>query len=1066
MKKIVISAMMLLIALSGSLYAQERTITGKVTDAADGTGLPGVNIAVVGTAQGTISDMDGNYSIEVADDNASISFSFIGYTAQTIAVGSQITINIALKASDVGLEEVVITALGIKREEKALGYSLTEVKGDELTKVKSTSAINSLQGRVAGVNISTNSSGASGSSRVIIRGASSLTGDNQPLYVIDGIPIINNTNGSVVGPFGGEHGDGGDDISNINPDDIESISVLKGSSAAALYGSLASNGVIMITTKSGKGQDKLGVEFSSTITFEKINSSLIDMQTTYGQGLNGLKPGWELNDDDIGVEITDEELAVADSYNESLMSWGVPYDGSSVYNWDGVKRPYTHTGDNMDRFYNTGMTATNTVAVSKGSDNYNYRFSYSNLTNKDIFPNTTLNRNSLSLNASANINSRLTSTVNVMYVWEKVHNRVTIGDTPGNANTITWLLPGNLDIYDMKGPNGTGSNEDGTELRHQPSQFRTNPYWATNHFNNDDLKNRLKASTNLRFDVTDWMYILGRIGIDTYGLSKTQVTPLGTAYRPAGTFFQGEYTNMSVNSDVMLGVEKDLTDKISTNTLIGANSRKYVARGLTAKGSNFVVPGLEDLNNTTLPEPVNVFAETKTNSVYGSFEVSYNRMIYLTFTGRNDWFSTLSFPDKTTPNNDFYWSFSSSLLLNEVFSMPDAIDFMKVRTSYAQVAGGARSPYALNLNYAITGAFQGQSFGKLNANVIPNADLVPFLKNEFEVGLDAKFLKNRLYIDAAYYSNKTTNDIVTAAAAASSGYTSAILNIGELSNKGVEFLIGGVPIKGNDFTWNTSFNIGYNHGEIISTDDAETPINVDGSQTRSKNAIISHIVGENYGVIYGVPYLRDTVNGTGKIYYDMTSTIPKPIQGESKILGNGVAPLTLGLYNSFTFKSFSLSFLIDGKFGGSVHSGTNLALINNGLHKSTLEGRDGGLEVSGIDAATGEEFTVTVPAKDLRTYYGNITAENTGIAEAFIYSTDFIKFRELSLSYSLPKNLLEKISIGEIRFSVIGRNLFFLHRKSDNIDPEASLNNLNSQGIERFGIPATRSLGFSVNVKF
>ena len=1044
-----------------SIFAQVKTVSGTVTEKVSGDPLPGVSVLIEGTSTGGVTDFDGNFSIEINDASGqSLAFSFVGFKTVTVLLtGEDQVVNVTLEEDAESLDEVVVTALGIKRESKALGYSLTEVKGDELSQVKTASAINSLQGRVAGVNISTSSTGASGSSRVIIRGASSLTGDNQPLYVIDGIPMINQTKGSAVGPFGGEHGDGGDDISSINPDDIESVSVLKGSSAAALYGSQASNGVIMITTKSGKNNQKFGVEFSTSFTFDQVNTDLQDFQTDYGQGNNQLKPGYELDGSGNPVEISDPALAIDDAFTSTLQSWGTKFDGSMVYNWDGNRRPYSYTGNNLDKFYETGTTAVNSIALTKGGENYAYRLSFSNLENDDIFPNTTLNRKSISLNVSANINPKLTSTVNAKYIIEKVHNRITVGDTPGNANTAAFLLPGSLNIYDLK----PGSNEDGTELRFQPSQFISNPYWAVNDFNNDDKKNRFIASTTLKYDFTDWLYATGRAGIDTYDLSRKRVTPYGTAYRPAGELTQSKSTYTLFDADIMLGVNKAITDKISTHSLIGANTRKSTFDGLSATGRGFIVIGLEDLNNTTLPEPTNSFSEVKTNSVYGSVEVDYDNFAYLTFTGRNDWFSTLSFPGKTTPNNDFYWSLSGSFLLNKAFELPEFINYAKVRSSYAQVAGGARNAYALNLDYAITGSFQGQSFGQLNGNSIPNPDLVPFQKNEFEIGLEGRFLENRLNLDFAYYSNNTTNDIVRAAASQSSGFTSAILNIGELKNDGYEFLVGGTPIKKEDFTWNASFNLGYNDSEIVHTDAEDTPINVDGSQTRSKNAIISHIVGEHYGVIFGTSYKRDD---SGNIMYDISGTIPKPVQGENKILGQGVAPLTMGLSNSFKYKDFGLSFLIDAKFGGSVHSGTNLALINNGLHKQTLEGRENGLEVSGVDDATGDPFTMTVAPENLRTYWGNITAENSGIAEEFIYSTDFIKFRELSVSYSIPSSILEKIYVSDLRVSLIGRNLFYISKEMDNVDPEAALNNLNSQGIERFGIPATRSLGFSLNVKF
>ena len=1052
---------LVMVFFAQSAFAQTATLSGMVSEKGTGIPLAGVNVMIEGTSFGTSTDFEGKFSLNANNvQGKSLVFSYIGFKDVTVSLsGGNQAINVEMEEDATSLDEVVVTALGIKRSQKALGYSLTEVDGEDISQVKTVSAVNSLQGRVAGVNISTASSGAAGSSRVIIRGASSLTGNNQPLYVIDGIPVINNTNGSVVGPTNDGTGDGGDDISALNPDDIASISVLKGSSAAALYGSLASNGVIMITTKSGRGQQGFGVEVSSSFTFDRVNTDLVDMQTEYGAGTNNLKPGFEYDTNGNPVAITDPDDAIGDAFTNSLLSWGARMDGSMVYNWDGVQRPYSYTGSNLDKFYQTGTTAINTVALSKAGTGYNYRFSASNLDNQDIFPGSDLNRKTLSLNASADINPKLTSTVSAKYIMEDVHNRVNLGDTPGNANTVAFALAGSLDINDLK----PGYNEEGTELLFQPSQFIQNPYWVVNRFENDDKKNRLITSTTLRYDITDWLYAMGRAGIDTYDLTRSRVTPYGTAYRPAGQMTQLKSTYTQVDADIMLGINKALTNKISTNTIIGANSRTNSFETLSATGGNFIVIGLNDINNTTQPVPNYSYSKTKTNSIYGSFEMDYAEAFYLTFTGRNDWFSTLSFPGKETPNNDFYWSLSGSLLLNEAFNLPEAVNYAKVRASYAQVAGGAQNAYALNLNYAITGVFQGQSFGQLNGSSIPNPNLVPFQKNEFEIGFDGRFFNNRFNIDVAYYFNQTQNDIVRASASASSGYTSAILNIGELQNKGLELLVGGAPVSTDNFTWNTSFNLAYNDSEIISTDDADTPINVDGAVTRSRTAQISHIVGENYGVIFGSPYMRDA---DGNIMYDLSGSVPRPVQGEYQILGQGVAPYTLGFSNSFRYKDFGMSFLIDAKFGGDVHSGTNRELILRGLHKQTLEGREDGLVVEGVDNATGEPFSVVVAPENLRNYYGFLGAENAGISEEFVYSTDFIKFRELSLSYSIPKKVLSKGPVNDVRFSLIGRNLFFIKRDIDNVDPEASLNNLNSQGIERFGLPASRNYGVSVNVKF
>jgi len=1045
--------------LTGVLYAQSSLIKGTVTDKKTGEPLPGVNVSLENSNTGVTTDFDGHYNISITNPKGKkLTFSYIGYENATVVLGEgDQTINIALKPSNTKLKEVVVTALGIKKEQKALGYSLTNVKGENLTKTNTTSAITALQGKVAGVNISTSSTGAAGSSRVIIRGASSLTGNNQPLYVIDGIPIINNTNGSVVGPFGGEHGDGGDDISDIDPNNIESISVLKGSSASALYGSLASNGVIMITTKTGKNKN-FGIEFNSTVSFETVNTGLLDLQTSYGQGRYGLKPGYEYDPvTGEAVPMSDPVAATTDALVNNLSSWGPAYDGSMVYNWDGVQRPYSYLGSNIEKFYQTGTTSNNSIALSQATKDFNYRIGFSKLANDDIFPKSTLDRNTISVNASVHINPKIKSTITAFYTTEDVHNRVTVGDTPGNANTVAWLLPGNVDITTM----APGYNEDGTEMPTDGSQFITNPYWAVNKFNNNDEKDRLFAATTLRYDFNDWLYSIGRMGIDSYVLNRKQVTPYGTEYRPAGVLTQSTRNNTQFNADLLLGVKKKMSDKISLNSILGVNTRHYESKELTATGSNFIVPEIEDLNLTTLPVPTNIYAETQTNSIYGSIETNYEQTYFVTFTGRNDWFSTLSFPDKETPNNEFYWSLSSSVLLTKIFKLPEYVDFFKFRASYAQVAGGAQDPYKLNLTYSVDGTFQDQPYGGINGSEIPNPNLVPYQKSEIEFGLVGKLFLNRLYFDIAYYNNKTTNDIVYTSASIPSGYTSAILNIGELSNEGIELLLGGTPIKNTNFSWETSFNMGYNNSLIVKTDEFDTPINVDDSETRSKNAIISHIVGEHYGVIYGTSYVREN----GMIVYDLSSGIPKPVQGDPKILGDGVAPLNLGFYNEIKYKKISFSFLIDGKFGGSVHSGTNLALMDSGLHKTTIEGRENGLTVSGIDQATGETFTTVVPVKDLETYYGNITAENLGIAEEFIYSTDFIKLREINIGYQFPSSITDKLQLKGLKFSLVGRNLLYLHKEIDNVDPEASLNNLNSQGIERFGVPVTKSLGFSVNVK-
>ncbi len=1015
------------------VVAQNSTVSGTVSDDS-GSPLPGVNVVEKGTSNGTSTDFDGNYTISVGN-NATLVFSSLGYERKEVAVNGQSTVNTSLAEDASELDEVVVTALGIKKETKALGYSLTEVGGEEIATVKTPNAINSLQGKIAGVNISQNATGAAGSSRVIIRGSSSLSGENQPLYVVDGIPISNGNNGSAS-LWGGS--DGGDGISSINPDDIESISVLKGGAASALYGSRAAGGVVIITTKSGKGQEGFGVEFGSQVTFDRVDTSLRDYQTEYGQGLLGAKPA-----------------NTAGALEAGFNSWGPRFDGSSVPQWDGVSRPYSYTGNNEDRFYRTGTTFINTVALTSAKENLSYRMSVSDLTNEDVLPNAGFNRKSFSLNTTAVLADKLTSTVNAKYIIEKVQNRPRLSDSPGNANFSVGLLPGNLNESDFL----PATDENGQERQFTDNVFVTNPYFSAFNFRRQDRRNRIIASTTLRYDFTDWLSLTGRMGIDNDVIRRTEVTPFGTGFQPLGSLTESERRTNQVDADIILAAERDITDKFAISALVGANSNHLRSENLFLGGGDFIVPGLEDIGNTVTQNRRREFSERKIGSVYGSLELSYDRWAYITFTGRNDWFSTLSFPGKTTPNDDFYPSVNASLVLSDAFEMPSFISFLKLRGGYSEVAGGAQDPYTLGLTYQIFGnPLNGQPTGNISNGSVPNANLVAFSKNESEIGLDLRMFGNRLSFDLAYYSNETTNDIVNVATSSFSGYGGASANLGKVSNKGFEFLVSGTPIRTADFNWNVSVNGAYNEGLVVATDDVGSDVNLD--EPRTRNVRITHRVGERYGTIVGVSYERDA---NGVIKYDIDAEgVPRAVEGERKILGEGVPPLTLGFTNSFTYKNFNLNFLIDGKFGGQIFSGTNTLLYGFGLHKKTVEGRETGLTVSGIDNATDQPFTTTVAPENLQTYWGEIN----DIAEEFVEDSDYIKFRQLSLGYSLPQKSLENIFLTSVNVSVIASNLFYISRSIDNIDPESSYNVGNSQGLEYFGVPASRNYGLSINVKF
>ena len=1029
---------------AGFVMAQSTgTIYGNVaTD--EGAPLAGANIIVVGTEHGGTSDGNGFYEINVPPGTYSVRAEYIGYessTAENIAVaeGKSIQADFSLSTSALAGEEVVVTALGIKQKTKALGFSLTEVKGEELSLIKETNAINSLQGKVAGVNVTSNATGSAGSSRIIIRGNSSLTGNNQPLYVVDGIPISNVNNGSA-GMWGGS--DGGDGISSINADDIASVSVLKGGAAAALYGARAANGVIIINTRDGRGQSGLGVQFSSSATFDNVDTGLTDYQTEYGHGSKGEKP-----------------TTAASALDDNGYAWGAKLDGTSVIQWDGESRPYSSVGNNLSNFYSAGKTIVNSVALTSGSDALNYRFSATELDNEDIMPGAGLNRKSFSLNANAVHSDKITSTINIKYVNEDVTNRPRMSDSPGNGNYTAATLAPSVDVRTMKGLSGTGINEDGKELRISTSSYTTNPYWSAYHFKNNTRRNRFINSATVRYNILEWLYLSGRAGLDHYTIKRTYLTPWGTAYSKNGAMGEQSRRYSQIDADVMLGVERELAAGISTNSFVGASRNFIKQENLTVNGNTFVIPGLENVSNLKNRSGSQSFSEQAVGSLTGSFGLSYNDYVYLTATARKDWFSTLSAPGKESPNNDLYTSYSASFILSEALSLPGMVDFAKLRVAVSNVAGGADSPYKLALAYGIWGSgHQGVSYGGINGGSIPKLDLIAYSKSETEFGLDTRMFGGRLRVDMAYYKNTTTDDIVGVNASNTSGYGSAVANLGKIENSGIEYLIAATPISTRDFSWDVSLNGANNKGIVVATNDVNGNIGLGGPRTR--NVQILHIVGKSYGLIHGESFARAD---DGTIMYDIDSNgIPRPKKGGWKVLGEGVPPLTMGIQNNFRYKSFNVGFLIDGKFGAQIFSGTNTTAYWRGLHKDTLEGRENGLKVSGVDAATGQKGEWTVAPENLATYYGRLS----GIAEHFVYDADYLRLSRLRIGYRLPNSLISKTPFQSVNVAFIAKNLFYLKKSVKNIAPEAAYNISNAQGLEYYGVPATTSYGFSLNVNF
>ena len=1022
-------------ALTLSAYAQQ--ITGTVTDD-NGVPLPGATVVVQGTSVGVSTDFDGNYSISASQGDTLV-FSFVGYASQSVAVGSSSTVNVQLQPDNT-LDEVVVTALGVKRNTKALGYSVTEVEGSELSANPSTNAINALQGKVAGVMVTGSAMGAKGSSRVIIRGASSLTGNNQPLYVVDGI-TINNDNLGAAGTWGGT--DFGDGVSSINPDDVESISVLKGGAAAALYGSRASNGVIIITTKNGLGKEGLGIEVNSTTQFDFINNQLWDVQSTYGSGREGQVPA-------------NQAAALDDVYS----AWGPRMEGQLVPGFDGVTRPYVYNGDNSDKFFRTGSTYSNTISFSTGDQNGNTRYSITKLDNDDITPNSALDRTSIGLNTNQKFGENISVNVNVKYVHEDQGGNPRLSDFPSNSNYSTKMYAPSVDIMNMVGPNGDGTL-DGVELQTNSGTYSQNPWFAAYNFVNDSEKERLIGSANIRWDLTDFLYVRGQVGTDRYDYHRTISTPFGTRYQPLGSIGEYKLTFKQYDADFFLGTDNlAVTDDLNLTAFLGVGSNYQQSESVTANGSQFIVPGLINVKNTAAQSNGYGFSEKKINSAFGSAEFGFRDYAYLTVTARNDWFSTLSLAGKDAPNNDLYTSASLSLVLSDALDLGDAVSFLKLRAGVSEVAGGADNPYALSLTYGIVGqGHMGASLGAITGGTIPNSEITPFEKEETEFGFDLRLFDNRVSLDATFYDNSTIGDIVGVSASSTSGFGSALANLGQIDNSGIELLLRVKPVVTDDFAMELSFNYTNNDSEVVATND--TGGNISMQEPRTRNLRVTHIVGERFGALFGTFFERDD---QGRLIHEMNNGYPRPkINNSRKILGFGVAPQQLGIGASFRYKDFNAGFLIEGKSGGQIFSGTNALLHGAGLHKNTIPagGREAGFVPDGV-MEDGTPVTVSIPQSRQADYWQHWD----NAAEAGITDSDYFRMRQMSIGYNFPSSILDGTFIEGLSVSVIGKNLFFITNSVDNIDPESSYNNSNSAGLEYFGMAVPRTVGVNVNLKF
>jgi len=1014
---------LLLLLCQGYSYAQASKVSGKITGS-DNTALIGVSIQVSGTTQGTTSDVDGNYVIEVPS-NASLVFSYIGYISQTVAVNGRSSINVVLATDTKQLGEVVVTALGIKKDERKLGYAVTKVDGNVLNVARETNVANSLSGRVAGLNVQGTSGGPGASARLNIRGVTSFSGTSQPLIVINGVPMDNTVRGSA-GEWGGA--DLGDGLGNINPDDIETMTVLKGSTASALYGARAANGVIQITTKSGS-KSKTTIEYNTNLQFDRAVDNT-DFQYVYGQGAQGVRP-------------VDQASAI----NSGNAAWGSRMDGSQVVGIDGQLHAYSPVRNNIDKFYRTAASWTNTVAISGGGDKGTYRLSLSNLDGKSILRNSGLDRRTVNLTTGYDLTKRLSFNLTANYIDQKDQNRPYLSDSPLNANNILFLAP-NVDQSILKP--GYDANNNGLETAWNSDSYATNPWFVVNQFKNDISRKRLISALSAKYSFTDWLSLMGRVGYDFSSDRRFNVAPYGTLYSTSG---EGSLENLTLgtrlelNTDALLSFTKQFGQDFSVDASVGANYRRSNFESSRLYGGQFIVPYLYTPTNLRTRNLEYQYTLLETPSLYYTADFSY-KYLTLSTTGRYDRFSTL-------PRNNrsiFTPSVSASFIFSDLLDAP-ALSYGKLRASYAETSGEPAQPYQTAFYYTIGNPINGTPRGAFDSR-LPNENLRPYSLNEYEVGTELKFFENRIGLDLAYFRRKTDGEIVAASLSSSTGFESRSVNLGSTLNRGVEAMLTVVPVKSGNFNWTSSFNFTKLHNEVLDIDQTDNPPPLQTGTYRPLNGNIAIVKGKAIAQVMAYDYKRDA---DGNIIVGANGV---PLRGDLKPMGSGIANLYGGWNNDFTFKNFNLGFLIDYKFNNKILSATEYYSYTRGLNKATLEGRETGIVVNGVKE-NGEVNNISVPAY---AYYPQLAANVSALS---VLDGSFIKFRQLTFGYTLNQAVLANTPFQAVTLSLVGRNLFTIMKHTDNIDPENTISPLVTYaGVEGGSLPFARTYGFTLNVKF
>ena len=1035
-------------------FAQDIAVKGTVSDKSN-SGIAGVAVKIKGTTRGTSTDATGNYKLSVGN-NSILIFSAIGYGTKEVTVGSKTTIDVSLSDEVQNLGEVVVTALGIKKDAKKLGYSVSTITREALTENRTPNFMNALQGQIAGVNISPLGTGPAGTSKIRIRGQSSISGQNSPLIVVNGIPIDNTNFGTNPGNAGadnsigvrggGNTSDGGDGLSSINPDDIENMTVLKGATAAALYGSRAKDGVIMITTKT-KGDSKgIGVSYNTNFTND-TPLDFTDYQYVYGQGEYGIRP-------------------TAANPTSGQWSFGEKFQpGMTQVLFDGVTVPYEPVYNRINKFFRTGTNFTNTVSISSTTEKGGLTLSFANMDNKGIVPNNSFNRKTINLGFAYDISSKLSFAGNVNYSNENNKNPPNIANQDNSIPTSVYNMANSMpfDLLEAKKFDAAGN-----EYVYSRFRNRTNPYFTLSQQFQNITRDRIFGNISVKYKLMDWLSVQGRIGQDyssrdqDYNNFPTGQASLGPA--PAG-FVNGIYTQESrrfreTNADILITANKTFGD-FGIDLNVGGNQMYRRADVNSTQVTDFVVRDLYTVMNGRVKDPIYGLSERAVNSLYGAAEFSYKNFLFVNVTARNDWFSTLSKENRSI----LYPSISGSYVFSQSFSsIPNWLSFGKLRVAYAEVGSDTDvPPYSNNLYYGINAnlfanpANSLQPVGGSQGVIVPNPNLKPMRANEAEIGLELKLFQNRLSFDLAAYRKETSDQIVAAQISDASGFNTALINSGRSQTNGLEMLIGFSPVKNSNFQWNVTFNGSYNITKILSL-----TTNKDGERittgTHVFNGELRQVVGQEMGQIYGFGFKR---NEQGQMIFGNTSGLP--IKTTDLIsYGSALPKWTGGITNSFNYKGVTLSFLIDFKLGNMMLSGTNFNAVRHGLHQMTLEGRETGF-ITGVGLnEKGEPNTAKAAVQD---YWSIVRSQQ--IIEPVVYDGGYWKLRQITAGYDLSKFLPKSFPVKALKLSLTANNVLMLKKWVPNIDPDSfGYSSDNLVGMESTGLPTTRSFGFNLNAKF